>query len=1031
MRIPAYLSVPFAALLATAPVSAQTPYPDLTIQDLAWTEDIHLYTVTQPILSPASPDLPVTISEAADAEFVSSNKVRLRPGFHAGDFGANGRFRAHIDETLGPPGDVVIIAPDPSVSMEDNVIHVPKWEKVEIGVRLPSDYLEAINRFFDNYYSDPANANVATSANVDPLHDLNPYADDSLQLVMTLTSPSGSQRLQWGFFMREAKWASNNIFSSLTEDLNDVHYPYTTRFRFAPDEEGLWLFTLSINGPYTQTLSNQSLPNIALSGYTLQCEPPLSDNKGPLHVNQDNRRILQFETGEAFFGIGPNLSPNPIGTGWNNPATYSIRKGSFDNMISAMDGLNSVGGNFMRTFLGDKLLAHENVNIGVYDKFRDHLGCAIGNNAVVVANAQHQAWVMDQILNHARAKGIYLQLCATPYPPIIDYETFTWHNDAYLNTFVEQTRHAETGNYDMAYYFYRNGDPNDPLNATRGPYYFWKRRYKYLMSRWGYSVNMPIIEHFNEIDQMLTYNYRDLRPGPGDGAAICAETKIEWLKDNDLAPIISEWISDIGAFIKGSQNLLNPTESNLGMSDKLILMSFTGGKDAIESNTGLPNTPPNTNHFLPFTNPAVDLLDVHLGFFPELQDSENNETEPGFLDRRMYEGYTHAQQFWETFPSTSAPLEERKPFNQGEFNHYTAFTIINPLNGTVIWEEKIEGFFHNYEVSFHNELWMSAFSGKFAAGSSWLTSRIFWWSNALPMAPADPLNLEQLGPFTNAIPGSNNIDLGLGEPIIIPNRRIYHHLQPLAALLNRPSVAALGILNNHFTPEKYFDDDDSDGINELEAYYLKSDWSSAIGWVHNRSASIAKNFYVRSGPDEQNFLGCTTPTANTITLSGFFSTHAHYVTWFPTRTGSTALPSDTEESEPLMSSVNGDLVIDLTGQFNGVADNYLDTLHSDYAFVITPQPFFKSLNPLNTEVVAAEWDFLIYPNPTREFFTLLFGDEAAKEVTLYDVSGRQVWREAYITTTSTTVSARQFAPGVYWVHVATAEGRKIKKVIIH
>lgn len=86
------------AALITMSVTAQTPYPELTIQDVAWTEGTHHYAVSNRILSPGASSLPVDISGTADAEFVSATSVRLAPGFHAGGFNGGGRFRARIDQ---------------------------------------------------------------------------------------------------------------------------------------------------------------------------------------------------------------------------------------------------------------------------------------------------------------------------------------------------------------------------------------------------------------------------------------------------------------------------------------------------------------------------------------------------------------------------------------------------------------------------------------------------------------------------------------------------------------------------------------------------------------------------------------------------------------------------------------------------------------------------------------------------------------------------------------------------------------------
>jgi hypothetical protein len=346
----------------------------------------------------------------------------------------------------------------------------------------------------------------------------------------------------------------------------------------------------------------------------------------------------------------------------------------------------------------------------------------------------------------------------------------------------------------------------------------------------------------------------------------------------------------------------------------------------------------------------------------------------------------------------------------------------------------MEKLFHNYNVTYHNELWASVFSGKFAAGTTWHRERVFWWPDALPVPPQDEANQFQFydfQQFSTAVGDENGLLIN-GEIRLVRNKRLHDHFRLLADLLNRPSVVDLGIFSGNFTPRVFFDSSQFNP-NPLECYYLQTDLSTAIGWVHNRNASVAKSFYVKSGAGNENFLGCTAPATASITLRGFFPLHAHYVTWFPTRIGATDLPPDSEFPNTLLESdANGDIVINLDDEFIGVTNNYLDTLHSDYAFVITPQPFFKSLHQLADETVPPDgWDFTLYPNPTRGLLILGFSDDVIKDVFLLDGSGRRVASYSNVNSQRFHISTEQLAKGAYWVFVSTGDQSKTKKLIIH
>lgn len=115
----------------------------------------------------------------------------------------------------------------------------------------------------------------------------------------------------------------------------------------------------------------------------------------------------------------------------------------------------------------------------------------------------------------------------------------------------------------------------------------------------------------------------------------------------------------------------------------------------------------------------------------------------------------------------------------------------------------------------------------------------------------------------------------------------------------------------------------------------------------------------------------------------------------------------------------------------GVLNNHLDTLHSDYAFVVATWQL-KSLAhiaALDSADASPDWDFNLYPNPARDMLTVAFEGEFIKDVELLDVSGRRVVRYPNVNSPLLRIPTDQFARGVYWVMVAGRDIRKVKKVI--
>ena len=990
------------ALLAMAQANAQTPFPDHVIGNDTWNSGTHHTALAQPILSPGSAGAPITITGTADAEFVSGSQVRLADGFHAGDFSGAGQFHTYIDDALGPAADLVVIAPDPTNSISGHVLHVPKWEKLELGLQLPLVYQNAINSFFANYYSNGTDV-PATPGALDRDHDLNPYADDSLLLIMSLISPSNVQRVKWGFYMTEAGWASSSPTALLADDPSDPLLPYKIRFRFAPDEEGTWQFSLSIKAPHTSTPANDPLPDLFYAGYNFQCDAPLADNHGYLQVNQTNKRNLQFQDGTSFLGLGTNM-------GIHRTGTQHLQQRDDTLMRWTMEQLHSVGGNFMRMFLMRYAFAPEWVNLGVYDHYFAPMVCSAGGGAPpdTVGNCQYQCWAFDQMLDHARQNDIYIQACIDPYVAVAGAETHTWGNHPYYIHFLEPNPFPPTAfannRLDIKSLFFEGGDPANTGDGT--VFYYWKRKYKYMLARWGYSVNVASIEPLNEMEHILTYRYNKLDSGDVQ-YEVCLENRRVWEKDPDLPDVIRDWFTELANYVRDPVDPQDPAHSPLGDDRQLFLASFGNSE---------PHMQGAEDYYLPFTSDGVDLMDAHkyVGGYLGFQNQPDTDMVIAFDD---------VQDFYADFPDPDINVP-RKPFNQGETNYSNTVGIPG-------WAAcEIQKLFHNYDVSFHNEIWAGAFMGKFATGNSWHWERVFWWPGTIWDPPNDSGNPYPLNPFnqfTYALGDDNLLNIGTPQnpmPFTVSNRRIHHHFQPLTDLLAHPSWTAYDFFNGEYTANKVHSTSD-----EVECYYLKDPSNTvAIGWVHNLNAWEMNNFYLTSSI--HNFLGCDPPNAQSIVLTGFELTTDYNVSWFPTRMNSSIYPTDGVQT----STSTGTLALDLsTAPLGGTLSNYLDTLHSDYAFIITVDPFVKSMElPPDTPIAAvADWDYTMYPNPARNELFFYFQDDVPKDIAIRDLSGRLILALGNVTEARMRLHLGHLANGSYSVRVSGGSNSKVKKLIIH
>ncbi|GJM64760.1 hypothetical protein PEDI_53120 [Persicobacter diffluens] len=66
---------------------------------------------------------------------------------------------------------------------------------------------------------------------------------------------------------------------------------------------------------------------------------------------------------------------------------------------------------------------------------------------------------------------------------------------------------------------------------------------------------------------------------------------------------------------------------------------------------------------------------------------------------------------------------------------------------------------------------------------------------------------------------------------------------------------------------------------------------------------------------------------------------------------------------------------------------------------------------------------VLYPNPCQAFFSLRLEDWESPDITMFDQSGRMVYKEEAVAG-SHEVAVEKFPPGIYWVHVIDRKGDK-------
>ncbi len=231
------------------------------------------------------------------------------------------------------------------------------------------------------------------------------------------------------------------------EKLTPIGKPYW-KVRFTPREIGEYKFhaMLEDEGQIIET-----------DRITFNCSS--SDNRGFVRISNRDQRFFQFDDDSSFFFIGHDVC-------WfGSKGTYD-----YDTWFSSM---NLNGEKITRIWMAPWAFGIEWKRLGYYD--------------------MAEAWRLDYVLEEAREKDIYVLLC--------------------LMNHGQLQSGGLTGQFN-----------DNPYNAARGgplarPEDFWrdetakelfKRRLRYIVSRWGYSTQVLAWELWNEVELTDNYNFEQV-----------------------------------------------------------------------------------------------------------------------------------------------------------------------------------------------------------------------------------------------------------------------------------------------------------------------------------------------------------------------------------------------------------------------------------------------------------------------------------------------------------------------------------------
>ena len=474
----------------------------------------------------------VSINGSQAVEFISSEGIQLKSGFHASGFNNDGSFRAKIAESNL---DIAIYTP------QNYVGQVPKYEKLEIGIELPDAIMEEIKNFTDELSGNK-------------LNPFNPEQVDVKAEFYTLNSganPDGDFQTSWtlkynvfGFYYEDFfEDISGNVHQWSIADLPTEHH---FRVRFAPPEIGFMACKITVvvlnYGTY------EILP------FYFEVIP--STNHGYVKVGP-NKRYLELD-GETYFTAGINMpQPDCACNEYLNMSdciAINHQCDIFDDPAVNYDERKQ-NPTYHLTYR-DEILSYKNAGgkefrMMTYGDFYEIEFEKLNN----YTERLNTAWEFDQIVNLCNAEDMML------YWNLQNHENFIHVSDGtrlwdWPSSDDVGDAYCYTQNGDMGY-CYRTADPNIPVmtptefltNSEARKFY--QYRLRYISSRWGYSTNISVFELKSESNHHSEVGHKDNNSQPPckhvqDYIAYSAN-------DNGFLSKLASWQNEMCQYLKTHQ----------------------------------------------------------------------------------------------------------------------------------------------------------------------------------------------------------------------------------------------------------------------------------------------------------------------------------------------------------------------------------------------------------------------------------------------------------------------------------------------
>ncbi len=290
-----------------------------------------------------------------------------------------------------------------------------------------------------------------------PVVEDNPFDPSEVSVECVFVAPEGrrSSRVP-AYVTRDYQRELVEGYEHL-EALGDLYW----KVRFTPSEQGIWRWYWQKRTPLGTETSPWS---------SFVATDPAPSKHGFLRVGQSDQQYLVFDDGTSYVAVGENLC-------W-----YDARGTcAYDDWLMK---LASQGATFIRLWMPSWAFGLEWVE-------RDGQGNIVATSLGNYRRRLDRAWQLDYVVRRCEELGIYVMLCIQNHGPFSRVHNSEWADNPY---------NAAWGG--------PLATPRDFFTSSEAKELF-KRRLRYIVSRWGYSPHILAWELWNEVD-LVEYPSEDM-----------------------------------------------------------------------------------------------------------------------------------------------------------------------------------------------------------------------------------------------------------------------------------------------------------------------------------------------------------------------------------------------------------------------------------------------------------------------------------------------------------------------------------------